>query len=157
MFNPDGSNTDKSTKQKKLPKSVIMMIEKGNLVMAIKNLAQDENISMDAAKARIDAYEMTLKNKQQQKLNSIASKQGIPNSAISFDQEQQVEGFDPLVKDRVKSTPPEQGFKSLQRGVESQLDDIGYRKPVIPYLVKRVLIIVIIMAGLFWILWRVFG
>ncbi len=157
MFNPDASSKNTSAKQKKLPRSVIMMIEKGNLVMAIKDLAQDENISMDMAKARIDAYDTALKNKQQQKLNSIASKQGIPNSALSFDQEQSVEGFDPLTKDRVKSTPQEQGFKSLQRGVASQLDDIGYKKPIIPYLVKRVLVIVLIMAGLFWILWRVFS
>nr|WP_289055839.1 hypothetical protein [uncultured Psychrobacter sp.] len=155
MFNPDPSSKPVSPK---LPKDVIMMVEKNNLVMAIKTLAQDENISMDEAKVRIDAYETALKVKQQQKLNTIANKQGISNHAISFDREQEVEDEPgPLVKNRVKSTQPGQGFKSLQASVDSKLDDIGYKKPLLPYWVKRLLIIAVVMLGLFWILWRIFG
>ncbi|MES1964598.1 hypothetical protein M0N77_04520 [Psychrobacter sp. AH5] len=154
MFNPDP--TSKPTNAK-LPKAVIMMIEKNNLVMAIKTLAADENISMDVAKVRIDAYEAELKMKQQQKLNTIANKQGIPASAISSDREIADEDFSALQKQRVKTTPTEQNFKGLQHGVDSRLNDLGYKKPLIPYWLKRLLIIAVIMLGLFWVLWRIFG
>ena len=141
----------------KLPKTVIMMVEKGHLVMAIKTLAADENISMDAAKSRIDAYELALKNQQQQKLNSIANKQGIPSQAMNFDRETVEDDTERLIKSKVKSTPTEQSFQSLQEGVDGQLNDLGYKKPLLPYWAKRLLIIAIVMAGLFWIMWRVFG
>ena len=154
MFNPDPSAKPVNTK---LPRDVIMMVEKNNLVMAIKTLAADENISMDEAKTRIDAYETQLKVKQQQKLNTIASKQGIPNQAISFDREQEEDEPGPLVKNRVKTTKQSQGFKGLQDGVDSQLNDLGYKKPLLPYWLKRLLVIAVLMIGIFWILWRVFG
>lgn len=154
MFNPDPSAKPVNTK---LPRDVIMMVEKNNLVMAIKTLATDENISMDEAKSRIDAYETQLKVKQQQKLNTIASKQGIPNQAISFDREQEEDEPGPLVKNRVKTTKQSQGFKGLQDGVDSQLNDLGYKKPLLPYWLKRLLVIAVLMIGIFWILWRVFG
>ncbi|WP_288999594.1 hypothetical protein [uncultured Psychrobacter sp.] len=157
MFNPDPSSKPVNPK---LPKDVIMMVEKNNLVMAIKTLAQDENISMDEAKVRIDAYETALKVKQQQKLHTIANKQGISNHAISFDREQETKEeleSGKLIKTRVKTTKQTQGFKDLQQGVDSQLNNLGYKKPLMPYWTKRLLLIVVIMAGLFWILWRVFG
>jgi len=154
MFNPDPSAKPVNTK---LPRDVIMMVEKNNLVMAIKTLAADENISMDEAKSRIDAYETQLKVKQQQKLNTIASKQGIPNQAISFDREQEEDEPEPLVKNRVKTTKQSQGFKGLQDGVDSQLNDLGYKQPLLPYWLKRLLVIAVLMIGIFWILWRVFG
>lgn len=156
MFNPDPSS---KSVNKKLPKAVIMMIEKNNLVMAIKTLAADENISMDEAKVRIDAYETQLKVQQQQKLNTIASKQGIPNEAISFDTEQEPDEdeSDPLIKNRVKTTKQNQEFQTLQTGVDSRLKDLGYKKPLVPFWMKRLLIIAVIMLGMFWILWRVFG
>ncbi|MFI8554180.1 hypothetical protein [Psychrobacter sp. R86515] len=154
MFNPDPSAKPVNTK---LPRDVIMMVEKNNLVMAIKTLAADENISMDEAKSRIDAYETQLKVKQQQKLNTIASKQGIPNQAISFDREQEEDEPGPLVKNRIKTTKQSQGFKGLQDGVDSQLNDLGYKKPLLPYWLKRLLVIAVLMIGIFWILWRVFG
>ncbi|MGO2226962.1 MAG: hypothetical protein ACTH4C_08720, partial [Psychrobacter celer] len=62
-----------------------------------------------------------------------------------------------LIKTRVKTTKQTQGFKDLQQGVDSRLNNLGYKKPLIPYWTKRLLLIVVIMAGLFWILWRVFG
>ncbi|WP_367103422.1 hypothetical protein [uncultured Psychrobacter sp.] len=155
MFNPNSSSRSVS---KKLPKTVAMMIEKGNLVMAIKTLAADENISMEAAKARIDAYENELKFKQHQNLTTIASKQGIPNEAISFDREPEVEEpADELIKHRAKTTQPERSFKSLQEGVDNKLGDLGYKKPLLSHRLKRLLVITIIMIGLFLILWRVFG
>ncbi len=157
MFNPDPSSKPVNPK---LPKDVIMMVEKNNLVMAIKTLAQDEKISMDEAKVRIDAYETALKVKQQQKLNTIANRQGISNHAISFDREQETKEeleSGKLIKTRVKTTKQTQGFKDLQQGVDSQLNNLGYKKPLMPYWTKRLLLIVVIMAGLFWILWRVFG
>ncbi|MGP9687623.1 hypothetical protein ACT3TH_00500 [Psychrobacter sp. AOP22-C1-C5] len=156
MFNSDPSSKPANPK---LPRSVIMMIEKNNLVMAIKTLAADENISMDEAKVRIDAYETQLKVQQQQKLNTIASKQGIPNQAISFDREQEPDEdeSDPLIKNRVKTTKQSQEFQTLQTGVDSRLKDLGYKKPLVPYWMKRLLVIAMIMLGMFWILWRVFG
>ena len=153
MFDSDSSSKPAKAK---LPKTVMMMVEKGNIVMAITTLAADENISMDAAKSRIDAYELALKSQQQQKLSSIANKQGIPSQAISFDRETVEDDTERLIKSRVKSTPTEQGFQSLQDGVDSQLNDLGYKKPLLPYWAKRILIIAIIMSGLFWIMWRVF-
>lgn len=154
MFDSDSGSKPSN---KKLPKAVAMMVEKGNLVQAIKTLAADENISMDTAKSRIDAYELGLKSQQQQKINSIANKQGIPSQAFSFDREQVEEESERLIKSKVKSTPSEQGFQSLQDGLDNQLNSLGYKKPLLPYWAKRLLIIVIIMAGLFWIMWRVFG
>ena len=154
MFDSDSSS--KPTKVK-LPKTVMMMVEKGNIVMAITTLAADENISMDAAKSRIDAYELALKSQQQQKLNSIANKQGIPSQAFSFDREPVEEESERLIKSKIKSTPSEQSFQALQDGVDNQLNNLGYKKPLLPYWAKRLLIIAIVMAGLFWIMWRVFG
>ena len=154
MFDSDSSSKPAKVK---LPKTVMMMVEKGNIVMAITTLAADENISMDAAKSRIDAYELALKSQQQQKLNSIANKQGIPSQAFSFDREPVEEESERLIKSKVKSTPSEQSFQTLQDGLENQLNNLGYKKPLLPYWAKRLLIIAIIMAGLFWIMWRVFG
>ena len=155
MFNADPSSKPVNTK---LPKEITIMIEKNNLVMAIKTLAADENISMDEAKIRIDAYETQLKVKQQQKLNTIANKQGIPSQAISFDREPETEDkSDKLVKNRLKANKTGKSFKNLQDGVESQLNDLGYKKPLLPYWMKRLLVIAVVMAGLFWILWQVFG
>ena len=154
MFNSDPSSKPVNAK---LPKAVMMMIEKNNLVMAIKTLAADENISMDEAKDRIDAYETALKVKQQQKLTTIANKQGIPNEAISFDRAPTAELPQPLVKNRVKTTEQSQGFKHLQAGVDSQLNDLSYKKPLLPFWLKRLLVIAVVMIGLFFILRSVFG
>lgn len=156
MFNSDPSPSPRPTPIK-LSKSVIMMIEKGNIVMAIKTLAEDEKISLDAAKKRIDVYETEFKVKQQQQLTAIANKQGIPTAALTFDKEQKRKDEAVLIKDHVKSTPDQQSFKTLQRGLDSKLNELGYNKPLMPYWVKRVVIIIIIMAGLFWILRRIFG
>lgn len=157
MFNSNATTDNTTVNHKKLPKGVIMMIEKNNLVMAIKTLATDENITMDAAKARIDAYEAHLKSKQQQKINAIANKQGIPSAALSSDSAPKADDSEALIRNRVKTTPPQQDFVGIQHAVDSKLNSLGYKKPLIPYWAKRLFIIGIIMAGLFFILWNVFG
>ena len=155
MFNPDPS---KKTANPKLSKEVIMMIEKNNLVMAIKTLAEDKNISIEEAKVQIDAYETTLKVKQQQNLNTIANNQGISNHAISFDREQNTaKNTEQKTTDDDAETEHNEGFKSLQEGFNKELNDLGYKKPLLPYWLKRLLIIAVISVGLFWIIWRVFG
>ncbi|GAA0319796.1 hypothetical protein [Psychrobacter aestuarii] len=154
MFNPDPSDKAKTPK---LPKAVIMMIEKNNLVMAIKTLAAEENISMDEAKTRIDAYENALKVKQQQKLTAIANKQGIDNKAMRFDSSAEAEQDDALVKSHLKSNDKDQDFHQLKNGLDRQLNDMGYKKPLMPFWVRRLLIIAIVMIGVFWILWRIFS
>jgi len=155
MFNADPSSKPVNAK---LPKEIVIMIEKNNLVMAIKTLAADENISMDEAKVRIDAYETQLKVKQQQNLSTIANKQGIPPQAISFDREPETEDeSDKVVKDHLKANKKGKSFKNLQDGVDGKLNDLGYKKPLLPYWTKRLLVIAVVMAGLFWILWQVFG
>lgn len=135
----------------KLPKAVAMMVEKNNLVMAIKTLAEEQNISMDEAKAQIDAYELALKAKQQLNIQKIASKQGIPTQALGNGN-----GL-PSPENTTEDQPRPSPFKSLNTGLDQHLDDIGYKKPLLPYWSKRLLIILLVMAIVFWLLWRTFG
>lgn len=155
----------------KLPKAVCLMVEKNNLVMAIKTLAEEEGISMDEAKSRIDQYEAALKDKQQLKLAKIANKQGLatpslttPTPNLTQNQNQnQTQHSQPL--NIGNDTHPADNsnshhnasFNRLHSGLDQRLDDMGYQKPWLPYWVKRVAIIIAVMAIVFWILWRVFG
>lgn len=154
---PEFDNKNNAKANKKLPKAVIMMIEKNNLVMAIKTLAQEENISLDAAKARVDAYEAALQEQQELSLARIANRQGIPTELIdrSSTFEEQNHGESALIRDYVKSDQ-ENDFALLKNGLNRQLHDMDYKKPLVPYWVKRVIVLLIIMAGLFFIFWRVF-
>lgn len=140
----------------KLPRAIAQMVEKNNLVMAIKTLAESENISMEAAKARIDAYEMNLKAKQQRKLTSIASKQGIPPEAISFSNDPAPTTPD-TNKDKDKDINLNTSFDTLHTGLDNKLDSLGYTKPLLPHWAKRIIIILIVMAVIFWGLWRIFN
>lgn len=156
---PDFDNKTNAKANKKLPKAVIMMIEKNNLVMAIKTLAQEENISLEAAKARVDAYEDALQEQQELNLAKIANRQGIPTELIdqSTDPEAQANRENGvLIKDYVKSDQ-DAGFATLKDGLDRQLHDMNYKKPLLPFWVKRVIVLLIITAGLFFIFWRVFG
>lgn len=152
----------------KLPKSVTLMVEKNNLVMAIKTLAEEENISMDEAKQRIDRYETELKTQQQQKLQKIANKQGIKvqsaaNPSITTDVSKQISTDLNNPHTQSASTTSQThthnnaSFSHLNSGIDNRLADMGYKKPLLPYWVKRLAIIIAVMAVLFWILWRVFG
>ena len=138
----------------KLPKAVAQLVEKGNFVAAIKSLADAENISMGEAKDRIDDYDLQLKTKQQQKLSSIANKQGIPSGAMNFSNDPEpVRLTEEDLEARKNSSP----FAALSSGLDNRLDDMGYKKPLLPSWVKRVTLILIVMAIIFWGLWRAFG
>lgn len=158
----------------KLPKAVSLMVEKNNLVMAIKTLAEEEGISMDEAKSRIDQYEAALKDKQQQKLEKIANKQGLatpsiatpslttptPNQTQNQNQTEPSQPFNSGIDTHPadnSTTHHNASFNRLHSGLDQRLDDMGYQKPWLPYWVKRVAIIIAVMAIVFWILWRVFG
>lgn len=160
----------------KLPKAVSLMVEKNNLVMAIKTLAEEEGISMDEAKSRIDQYEAALKDKQQQKLAKIANKQGLATPSIATsslttptpsqahnqfqnqtDPSQTLNNGNDTHPADNSNTHHNASFNRLHSGLDQRLDDMGYQKPWLPYWVKRVAIIIAVMAVVFWILWRVFG
>ncbi len=68
----------------KIPKHIAMMIEKGNIVSAIKNLTEEHSITMDEAKLHIDKYEATLKAKQQRQQDKIIKKQAKTNKIKSM-------------------------------------------------------------------------
>ncbi len=68
----------------KIPKHIAMMIEKGNIVNAIKNLAIEHGITMDEAKLHIDKYEEILKAKQQKQQDKIIKKQAKTNKIKSM-------------------------------------------------------------------------
>ena len=59
----------------KLPKHIAQMVEKNNLVLAIKTLSEEQNISMGEAKDLIDSYEENLKQQQTKKVEAINQKQ----------------------------------------------------------------------------------
>ena len=126
---------------KKIPKAVVIMVEKNNLVMAIKTLAAEENISMTEAKARIDVYEESLKAKQQQNVAKIAKKQGLEIEDVQTNTAQK----------------KAEGFEQLSSGLDNHLGDIGYKKPLIPRWVLRLSIIFIVMGIIFFALWRLFN
>lgn len=111
------------------------MVKKNNLVLAIKTLSTEEGITMGEAKTRIDAYEAELKATQQKDLEKIQQKQQSTQK---------------------KNTPSKDNtaIQSLQSGLDNHLHDIGYKKPLIPHWAKRLIIIAIIMAGIFFILWN---
>ena len=138
----------------KLPKAVAQLVEKGNFVAAIKSLADAENISMGEAKDRIDEYDLNLKAKQQQKLSSIANKQGIPTGAMNFSNDPEPAK---LSNEQTNGSKAPSSFAALNSGLDNRLDDMGYKKPLLPYWVKRVTIILIVMGIIFWGLWRAFG
>ncbi|WP_230660336.1 hypothetical protein [Psychrobacter sp. I-STPA10] len=137
---------------KKLPKAVAIMVEKNNLVMAIKTLAEEENISMTEAKARIDDYEAKIKAKQQQNIAKIAKKQGIETGADI----EPVTRIDTDTEQKKTGQQKADGFAQLSSGLNNHLDDIGYKKPLIPRWVWRLSIILVVMGIIFFALWRLF-
>lgn len=123
-----------STKNnKKLPANIAQMVEKNNLVMAITTLSGDEGISFDEAKQRIDSYEEQLKQKQQAQQDNIAKKQA---------------------KKTATDTQAKNSFATLQAGVDKKFNEEGYKKPLFPYWLKRVAIIVTVMLILMWGFWQ---
>lgn len=130
---------------KKLPKHVAQLVEKNNLVAAMKELVAEQNISMSDAKAQIDEYEALLKQQQEKKVQAIAKKQGLSP----------VENIEPTgakgLSASAKNNPDPRD--SLNQGLNQHLETIGFKKPLIPYWAKRVLIFIIVVVLLtlaFW-------
>lgn len=122
----------------KLPKHIAQMVEKNNLVLAIKTLAQEQDISMGEAKVIIDEHEEKLKNKQQQKVEAIAAKQDKRKP----------------VKEANAAPSSNTNMENLNAGLDQHLQQIGYKKPLMPYWAKRVLIILIVTIALSLLFWR---
>ena len=126
------------TMSNKLPKHIAQMVEKNNLVLAIKSLSEEQNISMGEAKELIDEYEQTLKQQQNKKVEAISQKQ------------QKKQGIKPAsqpIKDN-------QELQALNNGLDNRLNSMGYKPPMVPYWVKRVFIILLIITILSLLFWR---
>lgn len=100
-----------------LPPHIRQLVDKNNFVIAIKTLAQEQNISLEQAKNQIDAYE--------------ASKS--PGHTTG------------------------NGFDNLTQGLDKHLQQENIQLPLVPYWVKRVTVILIIMVVLGLLLWHTFG
>lgn len=124
----------------KLPKHIAQMVEKNNLVLAIKTLSEEQNISMGEAKDLIDSYEESLKQQQNKKVEAINQKQQKKNAT---------KGSTPTLP--IKENPK---LQALNNGLDKRLDTMGYKKPAVPYWVKRVFIILLIMAVLSFLFWQ---
>ncbi|PIE47147.1 MAG: hypothetical protein CSA42_04890 [Gammaproteobacteria bacterium] len=115
---------------KKLPKNIAQMVEKNNFVIAIKTLVAEDNISFAEAKARIDAYEKQLKQKQETEQQKIVNQQS-------------------------KSLKTEtNAFNTLQNGIDKKFVAEGCKKPLLPYWIKRVIVIVVVLVILLWAFWQ---
>lgn len=122
----------------KLPKHIALMVEKNNLVMAIKTLSEEKNISMGEAKAIIDDFESHLKDKQRQKVEAIASKQEKKQTKTV----------------NVHNKQNTDQIKNLNQGLDNHLEHIGYKKPAVPYWMKRLLVILVVIAVLSVLFWQ---
>lgn len=125
----------------KLPKHIAQMVEKNNLVLAIKSLSEEQNISMGEAKELIDNYELQLKQQQSLQAAAISNKQqkkSARNGSHSANQ--------PLKKNKK--------LQDLNNGLDERLNSMGYKQPIVPYWVKRVFIILLIMAILILLFWQ---
>ncbi len=106
------------------------MVEKNNFVIAIKTLVAEDNISFAEAKARIDAYEKQLKQKQETEQQKIVNQQS-------------------------KSLKTEtNAFNTLQNGIDKKFVAEGCKKPLLPYWIKRVIVIVVVLVILLWAFWQ---
>lgn len=122
----------------KLPKHIAQMVEKNNLVLAIKSLSEEQNISMGEAKELIDEYEQALKQQQNKKVEAISQKQ------------QKKQGIKPATQP-IKDN---QELQALNNGLDNRLNSMGYKPPMVPYWVKRVFIILLIITILSLLFWR---
>lgn len=122
----------------KLPKHIAQMVEKNNLVLAIKSLSEEQNISMNEAKNLIDDYEQSLKQQQIKKVEAISHKQN---------KRQGIRQGNQSIKDN-----PE--LQSLNRGLDNRLNSMGYKPPMVPYWVKRVFVILLVIAILSLLFWQ---
>lgn len=122
----------------KLPKHIAQMVEKNNLVLAIKSLSEEQNISMSEAKDLIDDYEQSIKQQQNKKVEAISQKQN---------KKQGIRQVNQPIKDNPK-------LQSLNSGLDNRLNSMGYKPPMVPYWVKRVFVILLVIAILSFLFWR---
>ena len=146
---------------KKLPKAVAIMVEKNNLVMAIKTLAEEENISMTEAKERIDVYEAALNAKREQQVQRIADKQAkrksVPVATPTTQPHTQSSAIPTNSVVAESADKDNKGdFTGLHSGLDKHLQEIGYKKPLIPRWVWRVLVIIVVMIIVGFAIWRLF-
>lgn len=130
-------NISDKNRSNKLPKHIAQMVEKNNLVLAIKSLSEEQNISMSEAKDLIDDYEQSLKQQQSQKVAAISHKQ------------QKKQGIKP--GKQPKDNPE---LQSLNNGLDNRLNSMGYKPPMVPYWVKRVFVILLVITILSLLFWR---
>lgn len=126
---------------RKLPKHIAQMVEKNNLVLAIKSLSEEQNISMGEAKDIIDDYEQQLKQRQTLKVAAISNKQQKKSARNTPKADNQ-----PIEKNKK--------LQDLNNGLDKRLDSMGYKQPKVPYWVKRVFIILLVMAVLIFVFWQ---
>lgn len=122
----------------KLPKYIAQMVEKNNLVLAIKSLSEEQNISMNEAKDLIDDYEQSLKQQQNKKVEAISQKQQKKQGTKQGNQP---------IKDNPK-------LQSLNSGLDNRLNSMGYKPPMVPYWLKRIFVILLVIAILSLLFWR---
>lgn len=143
----------------KLPKHIAQMVEKNNLVLAIKSLSKERNISMGEAKEIIDEFEQQLKQQQAKKVASISRKQD--KKKVKTESSQSIKNINQSNKNinhsnksinQTKKDNP--NFQQLNKGLDKHLDSMGYKKPLLPYWMKRLLIILVIMTVLIFIFWQ---
>ncbi len=136
----------------KLPKHIAQMVEKNNLALAIKTLADDANISMSDAKISIDAYEAQLKTQQDKKVQAIAHKQGVSMPSMPA---QSAQSIQPLHQSPTQPTSALNApTHSITAGLDQHLKHIGYKKPLLPYWAKRVIGIMLVIVLLGMLIWR---
>lgn len=113
-----------NTTQNTLPAHIRQLVDKKNYVIAIKTLAQEQNISMEDAKNRIDAYEASQRNVD-------LTGNTAPNSQNSL--------------------------SNLKQGLDNHLEQQHIKVPLIPRWVWRVGVILVVMALVSFLLYRLFA
>lgn len=112
-----------NTIQNTLPAHIRQLVDKKNYVIAIKTLAQEQHISMEEAKNRIDAYE--------------ASQSGAYLTGNT-------------------SSNSQNSLSNLNQGLDNHLAQQHIKVPLIPRWVWRIGIILLIMALVGFLLYRLF-
>jgi hypothetical protein len=112
-----------------LPPHIRQLVDKKNYVIAIKTHASEQSISMEEAKNQIDAYEMQRDAKNQTPTNSVNTNanQATPN-----------------------------GLNQLHQSLDNHLQQEHIKVPLIPRWVWRVTTIILVLAIIVWMGYRLF-
>lgn len=103
-----------------LPPHICQLVDKNNFVIAIKTLAEEQNLTLAEAKAQIDAYEANKKTK-------------------------------------FLSNKTQDDLQQLVKGVDNHLKQHNIKPVFMPYWVKRLAIILLVVVLLSWLLFQVFN